>query len=50
MNKTESDRRGTEDGEFNDETSSQLLNQQLWITGGEAALQEVFTSFFPIIL
>ena len=25
--------------------SSQLLNQQLWITGGEAALQEVFHVF-----
>lgn len=28
---------------------SQLLNQQLWITGGEAALQEVCTTFLPVI-
>ncbi len=35
MNKTESERRRAGDGEFNDEMSSQLLNQQLWITGEE---------------
>lgn len=52
-NKTEAERRGAKNRDFNDETRSQLLNLQLWFTGEGAALQEVsfilfifVTSFF----
>ena len=51
MKKTEGDRRWAENRESNDEISSRLLNQQLWITRQEATLQEVlFCPFLRTIL